>query len=102
MIFRNVFDVNEQNYQLKNWKREEKSEKKGGTEKRELVSQQLECRELGFKLYEHAYSWVRNAISITGNTSAITQWSSNGNIVDKPDHSIVVNEDPYAIRINLD
>lgn len=42
-------------------------------EKGELVSQQSECHELGFKLYERAYSWVCGAISITENTSAITQ-----------------------------
>jgi len=50
-----------------------KNEKEGGMEKAELVSQQSECRELEFKLYERAYSWVCGAISITGNTSAIPQ-----------------------------
>jgi len=69
-------------------------------EKAELVSQQSECRELEFKLYERAYSWVCGAISITGNTSAIPQWSSNGNIADKPDRGIVVNGDPY-MRTNF-
>lgn len=40
------------------------------TEKGELVSQRSVCRELEFKLYERAYSWVRAAISITGNTES--------------------------------
>lgn len=74
LILENMrLNVNEQNCRLKNGGKQGEGNEKEGGEGRELVSLQSECRELGFKLYERAYSWVRGAISITENTSAITQ-----------------------------